>query len=580
MLRTSRTIAALLTELVFGTVTVGTMLTASTILVGCEDESQPEYWVKKLDDPGKRPAAVKRLTQFYEDGMTKANNNRESPEMKALLGKIVGPMSQAYVKGDLDEKTRMELLKALSGTRDPGAKDAIIKAMQDFAAGKGTHEEMTQAATYVKVLKLKEASAALLEAFTKIKVSDPKLGPPYIAVQDAMREIIDPAWKPKLLDLLNRPIDPEVAKAGGKAEPAKLAEAKNEVYWQTVSAEMLGELKAADAVKPLFKTVVDPAKATIGGTAVVAMIKIGRPAVVPVLDILTGKDAEMLEFAKKVAGEKGKTTSQASAAIVLGTIGRAEALTPMVAALAAADNDALRGVIGREMSKLPTSPDAIKALQTAYEKIAPGALLPDGQQARVAIAEAAGSFMDASIVPWLLKMVESAGKEKMEKEDAEAMQSSLLLTAMKLMKKDQIEEVKKAVDKGVHELEKAAFKRGPDLLNACGDNQGCYLAKLEDPGVQEKNEQFTGIKAAYMLGQLGNDATKAEIVKRLPKIKNAAIRFVATSAIDHLSPNGDAKIADELQKIVDTDAARGDQTAIQANAPIKQIIPRLRARAS
>ena len=136
MLRTSRTIAALLKQLVFSSVSASALVMTSAVLIGCEDENQPEYWVKRLDDPAKRASAVKRLTQFYDDGMTKANNNRDAPEMKTLLSKIVKPMSDAYVKGDLDEKTRVDLLKAVTGTRDPAAKDAAIKAIKDFPTGK------------------------------------------------------------------------------------------------------------------------------------------------------------------------------------------------------------------------------------------------------------------------------------------------------------------------------------------------------------------------------------------------------------------------------------------------------------
>lgn len=551
-----------------------TLAGAGVLLTGCDDESQPDYWIKKLDDPGKRPAAIKRLTQFYEDGLTKNNNNREAPELKALLDKIVGPMTQQYVKGDLDEKTRIDLLKALAGTRDPKAKDAIIKAITDFAAGKANHEEMTQAATYVKVLKLKEASGPLLDAFTKIKVSDKTLGPPFKATRDAMLAIPDPAWKPKLIELLNRPmpmVDPQ------KADKAALDTAKNENYWQTVSAELLGELQAAEAVKPLFKAVMLPEKQSLAATSVVALVKIGKPAVVPLLDVLAGKDAEMNELVKNAPAERKYAHIQ-NAALVLGTIGRAEARDPMISALNTTDNDAVRALIGREMSKLPASPEAIRALETAFEKVAVDTLIPPGEPAKIVIAASAEKFMDSSIVPWLLKQVNVLKTAKGQKEDIDNIQAALLQTAMKLMKKDQLDEVKRSVDAEGDDLTKKGFGQVSGLLNACADNAGCYLAKLADPGVQEKNDQFVGVKAAYMLGALGNEGTKAEIVKQLGKIKNDAIKFEALNAIDHLSPNGDKKIADELQAILDEQSSRGKETPV--DPAMRQIISRLRTRAS
>ena len=536
---------------------------SSVFFAGCQDESQPEYWVKKLDDIAARPAAIKRLTQFFEDGMTKSNNNRESPEMKALLGKIVAPMTKAYVQGDLDEKTRTDLLKALANTRDPGAKDAMVKAIADFPAGKSTVTELKQACGYVKQLKTPEAAGPLLEAFLKVKPSDPKSGPAYLDVKDAMLVLVDPSWKAKLIDTLNRPVNTK-----------EVQEGRNDVYWQTVAAEVLGEMgsKASDASKPLLKIVISPDKKDIAGTAIVALTKIGQSAIVPAMDLLSGKDTELVDYAKK-QNPQNPTQYIASAALVLGTIGRSEATPVLIDALGKADKDDNRAILARELTKLPPTPESIKAFETAFEKLPASATVPPGDPAKSALAEAASSMMDASLVPWVFKEIKS---QKGDKEQVDIIQSSLLQTAMKLAKKEQLDDLKKLVDaEGDKTVDQQNYKLAADVVNACTDNVGCYLAKIEDPAVQERNAQFTGIKAAYMLAIIGNEATKGEIVKRLPKVKNDAIRFVSVLAIDHLSPKGDTKIADELQALVDADKARG----VAGNGAIRQIIPRLRARA-
>ncbi len=564
MLKNARVLSALATRLLLGSALPLTVVASATLLVGCEDESQPETWVKRLDDPAKRAGAVKRLNQFYEDGMTKANNNREAPEMKALLAKIVKPMSDAYVKGDLDEKTRKDLLKSLAGTRDPNASGAIIKALTDFAAGKADASEATEAAHFVKTLKTKEAAGPLLDAFMRVNPSKKELGPPYIAVQEAMLAIPDPAWKGKLIDEVNKPVDPK-----------NIDELRNAIYHQTVSAMILGELKAAEATKVLFKAMVTPDKKDVAATALMALVKIGKPSVIMLLDVMNGKDADIAEYVKKV-NPKGYV---ASAAATMGLLGRTESLAPMIAAGHAATDEGDQAHRARELAKLPASPESIKTVQTVFEKTSNGAALGNGQNARIALAEQMADWMDSSIVPWLLKQVEAVAKGAKEKEEADLIQGALLQSAMKLMRKEQVDDVKKLVDKEGSELEKAAFKLSSDVLTACTENLGCYLGKLEDEKVQEKNQQFTGIKAAFMLGMLGKDDTKAEIVKRWPKIKNASIKFVSAKAIDKLSPKGDAKIADELQKIVEADAARGDALAVQGNSPLKQYIPRLRARA-
>ncbi|MCC6901863.1 MAG: hypothetical protein IT377_23030, partial [Polyangiaceae bacterium] len=49
MFRSSRARASLIRSLLLGTATTAFAVTASSVLlVGCKDESQPDYWVEKL----------------------------------------------------------------------------------------------------------------------------------------------------------------------------------------------------------------------------------------------------------------------------------------------------------------------------------------------------------------------------------------------------------------------------------------------------------------------------------------------------------------------------------------------------
>lgn len=569
MLRSLRVHSSLLRHLVVGAANVSFVVGMGSMLIGCDDENDPKTWVKRLDEPAKRAGAIKRLTQFFEDGMVKANNKVDDPAMKALLDTIVEPMSKAYVTGDLDEKTRKDLLKALATTRDPRASGAIKKAMKDFADGKGTADEMLQAVGYVKVVKPADCGAELLAGFLKVNPSKKELGPPYQVTQDAMLAVKDPAWKGALIDLLNKPIDAK----------APVEDLRNEVYHQVVAAMVLGELGAQEAAKPLFKVALSPTKKDIAATCIASLMKLGKPTVLMLLDVLSGKDTELVEFAKKQNPQSPGAYVQTAVA-VLGPLGRAEAVGPVLAALNSATDDTTKASIAMTLTLLPASADSQKAVMTVFERVGNTATLPNGSPARMSLAQAIADWMDPSVVPWLLKQVDVVGKgPKDQKEDIDVVQSGLMASAMKLMKKEQADEVKKVVDKEGNDLDKQTFKLANDLLAACGDKVGCYLEKVDAEASQAKNGQFAGIKAAYMLGALGNESVKAELLKRLPKVKSAEIRFDALKVLDKLSPNGDAKIADELQKIMDDDVKRGDQSAIAANAPMRQYIPRLRAKA-
>jgi hypothetical protein len=94
----------LIGHLVLGGVAAPALLGAT--ISACADENDPQTWVKRLDDPAQKSNAIKRLAQFFEDAMTKANKNREDANVKALLDKIADPLTKAYTAGNLDDKTR------------------------------------------------------------------------------------------------------------------------------------------------------------------------------------------------------------------------------------------------------------------------------------------------------------------------------------------------------------------------------------------------------------------------------------------------------------------------------------------
>jgi len=575
MMRTARTNAPLLRALLFTAASTMAVSVASVGMVGCADENAPETWVKKLDDPIQRPAAVKRLNQFFEDAMTKSNKDRNDPGVKALLDKIIEPLTKTYGEGQLDERSRIDLIKFLGDARDARTKPALIKACSGFAAGQGSSEDDVRwAAPAIGALKLEEAAPALGDAFVKLEAGTQKGSQAYKNVHDAMLQLVSPSWKGLMIERLGRKMD----KPAGAGDSGKVTEYQNEQFWQTTAAEILGELKDPGAVKPLFKAVMTPSKADVAATASVALIKIGKDAVPVLLGALTGKDNDLVDYAKTVSGgspEEAKSYVR-WAAIVLGAIGRPDAIGPMIAALDSADSDATRAIIARELTKLPPKPESERAFQAAFEKVSPNTILPPaGQNARSQMMEAAAHFYDPQLVPWLLKQVKEAKGGDNEKD---VVQSAALVTAIKLMNKGQAGDVKAAVDKEGAAEEKDAFKLSADVVNGCNDNVGCYTSKIQEPAAQEQKTQFMGIKASYMLAIYGNAGTSMEIVKQLPKVKNAAVRFASVSAIDHLTQTAPAPVADALQKIVDENKAKDDRNMMQADAPVKEIVYRLRAR--
>ncbi|HVY47830.1 MAG TPA: hypothetical protein VHB21_18205, partial [Minicystis sp.] len=414
----------------------------------------------------------------------------------------------------------------------------------------------------------------------------PKASTIYRDVHDAMLDLLDPSWKPQLIAALGHPVDPK--------DPANL---KDELFWQITAAECLGLMHADDAVKPLIKVLLSPAKADAGTTAVLALVKIGKPAIAPSVALLKGDDQDLINYSKteqlKAAGDKAtndqkkaaETAYVGTAALILATIGRQETAAPLMDALGGKLDDVSRAIIARELTKLPKTSATVSAFKEAYEKTPPSLSIPPGIGGRETLLEASGMFFEPDLVPWYVK---TAKTMKGEESDLEPIREASLAAAMKLMKADQIDVVdelanmKANVDGKPTTVGKGfdkEMKLAKELVKSCGDKVDCYLKALGDPKSQAQETQFTGIKAAYMVGALGNGDTRQKILDTMPKITNAAVRFVAVSAIDYLSPKGDKAIAEKLQKIVDDGEASKDPNKIAANAPFKTVIYRLHARA-
>lgn len=584
MLRTSRAMATLIRSLTMTTVwTVGTAAVAVSA-TACKDESQPEYWVGKLDDQAWRARSVKRLEQFYEDAITKAGKDESAPEVQALLGKIVDPLTKTYVDSydQLDGKTRVSLIKLLASFRDKRTEPALKKALDEFVKRPATSKDdadLKWAARAAGELKLDSLNDPLVQAFQKMKTSTMLGGVTYRDLNEAMVKISAKSWTQPLISMIEAEIEPPQ----GPKDRDKIDPYRDQLFWQTTAAQVLGEIAAPEAVEALLKVMLDPAKGDVQATAVLALVKIGKPAVDAAVKVLDGSDEKLTSFnlrrIKEVTKAKEAPKDRPyvmTAALILGTVGRGDALGPMMEALKKEDKDVNKAVIARELTKLPASPEAKDAFKAAFESISLDAVIPPGAHALSSLSEFAGQYYDPDMIDWLLTRAEAT---KGGGEDKKALQTAITVTVIKLAKPDQMPKVKAAVDKYGTKMEKDLYEQADKLVKECGDKVDCYLQAMEKSANQDQKTQFIAIKAGYMAGILGNESTAGSIVDAMTSFENAAIRFVAAQTIDRLLPKGSKELAAKLKKIVDKNTESGDRDKIAGDAPVKQVMYRIEARA-
>jgi HEAT repeat protein len=340
---------------------------------------------------------------------------------------------------------------------------------------------------------------------------------------------------------------------------------------------VLGELKDPAAVEPLMKVLLDPAKSSIATTALLALVKIGKPSVDRAVKVMDGSDKALIDFNKqatqKLSGSKEEVKGNPAlpiAAAVVGMAGRPEGIAPMIKVLESDAPAADKAVVARELAKIPATAESKAAFKKAFESI-PSDTSVQGTPALALLAESAGQFYDPSLVPWLLERAAAVKGG----EDAKAIQQSLVTTALKVAKPDQLESVKKAA---ASYDAKDLVPLMEEVLKACGEKVDCYVVAIEKTEYQSKDKQLGGIKAGYMIGVLGDAAARDKLIDGLGSIENAAVRFVAAQTIDQLTPKGSNEVVTRLDQIIAKNKKSGDQDKVAGDAPLQQVSYRLSAR--
>jgi hypothetical protein len=544
-------------------------------LVACDDENDAKTWVKRLDDPAQRANAIKRLTQFYEDTMTKASNNASAPEVKALLDVIVEPMTKTYMAGGLDEKTRVDLMKFLSETHDPRSQPALAKALKDFEMGK-TDDEGRVACSSIMVMakagvKLDQSVIdELWNMFSKFKLSKAQSERLYHAVHDAILAVNDPSYGDKAIEKLAAPVTSDV-----DSQKDQL------MWWQLTSVQLLSEQRYAKAAKPLIVTLLTPTKtSTLGATIQFALLKMAKAAEPELIKALNGEDPD---YEKAADGFEDKA-GLGVVAEVLAQLGRPTGRDAMLKLLPNAPTDTVRTELAQALVQMPNSDPVEPAFLDAYKKLTwdssdklLGALKP-----RAALAQQSAKFYDPKLLDWLLK--------ELKKAPDYSARLLLLEAAFKLMTPDRKAEiadamgkVKKEAPADIFGLSQQMFDYASAALDKCKIDAACYLAMLDDPiPTGNPTANWKAIKATWMAVICGGgpkaNATRADLVKHLDKVKNTGARIAIVEAIDELAPQGDVGSADALDQIIAADTKAGDKGLISTDNTVAQVAWRLRVR--
>ncbi len=548
---------------------IAPVLVASAAVVGCADENDPKTWAKRLDDQAQRAPAIKRLESFYNDAMSSAStpNKQDDEKVKAILDASVEPLTKTYITGGLDEKTRKDLIKLLGDMGDMRAAPAYAKAFKDFEAGKND-DDVKYAAQGTTRLAQKGPIAdqglvdALWDCFAKFQPSKNNKSINLVKdLQNAVMVVKDKSYGAKAVEKLAAPV----------SDPKDPAQGMDQIqFWQLTAARLIGELKFTPGVKPLVKVLMTPTKADLIFPVRLALTRMPKEAEPVLIAALKGTDPEFAALAEKYP-EKAYIPRVAEP---LAYISRPAGRDAVLEALDKADNDSNRTVLATELTHFPSDARTVKAYLDAYNKVPANAAIAllGGGNGHAIIAQAAENFFDPSLTDWLIKETAAAKGEA-----ADAMPPAALRAAIKLMTTTSSKAVGDAVNKIPGQaVEKDMYKAASAIVDKCKQDAACYVSVLDTPVPSTPPTAKTGhVKAAWMAAIYGNAQTKADVLGKVDKVKDSSVRLAMVSAIDHLSPQGDAPTADKLEAIVEADKKAGVN---YANDEVYKIALKLRSR--
>ncbi len=499
--------------------------------------------------PGSRaevqPDDVVEFEKRFHEALAKDGGDRLGPTVKPLLDTFVPAVTALCQRSDIAAATRSATIRLLSATQDRRAIPCFNLALRSYVDG-AEDEDARAVLGCVRATRFGELADGVFHVFRTVRFSRADARPLGKAVTEALLAVVEARHEEELLAAL------------GKPWPAKdAAAAQDEAFWQTVAARALGHRNALAAVKPLLTVIVTPEKSSIATTALVALVRIGKPAVDITADAMAGAGPEHV-------GTYGE---------VLGALGTRGSREHLLAQLKRTKDQSQRVLLTLALTQTPRNDELWDAYQRVFGESPPTLDTPAGL-AKEVIVSRSSDLLDARVVPWLIK---SVGSIRGAGEDVQALRALALISAAKLMTFEQMGEVERSLAKGDGSFAQE-FALAKEVLEQCKGSIECHLKTLTREDNQTKDRQFAAVKAAVMIGVLGSHSDAARVVEALTKLTNPAVRGIALKAVESLLPDGDLKIAARLDELYAEAELAGDAQAASDRRVFTQAAMRLRAR--
>lgn len=306
------------------------LVATSALTAACGDENDPKHWVGKLDDAVYRRQAIEKIGGLYGGALSKNHGNRAAGPVKAIADATIESLVSTYRGHPEDNQNRTRIIQLLKDMRDPRAMPALEAAL-----------EFTPDVN-------EEAAATAAEAIALIQPPQtraiPKLGEAYGRINGArgIDNRLRIAFIRALAMMNDRAAVPHLV---------RIMETDNESQSYIINflaASKIGEFRDPSSVGPLilamYRCRVDQNGINkLDGAAVASLVRIGRPALQPLIDTLQGRNPEALAATTRCGEQVRRRIPDAPnepqaelvrlASYAIGQLGFAEGIPPLRAIL-------------------------------------------------------------------------------------------------------------------------------------------------------------------------------------------------------------------------------------------------------
>lgn len=535
---------------------------------GCHaNADDPKGQAKELADPVRRQNAISNLARIYSASLAKHKGDRQHRDLQALATTIAKPLNDVYVAHPEDTQNGLAILDLMVELRDLRTLDALIAALN--WRPEVSEEHAVRAATALTHLQLPAGRVA--------------------AVVDALRKSYEKVRGDRPADnRLRRELILAIGSLQNPRAAALLAqitrrsiEGQNFLF-QRLAAEQLALQADSAAVPTLIEALFlfDPRQPAVrmNDVAGLGLVRIGRPALRPALDLLAGKNpqaqrlaADYLEAVRRLDAAAAAATNvtqlvTAEACYVLGALGIADAFAALLEESKVAEIPR-RVAATVALVRLDAGTSRQGEVRTAWDAVYAVAPLENKPQL---LAAARRSF-DPGFLSFFLKL----GSEQ-------ELHPALRLSAVEgyslLAGKEEVAALRQAVaaespsDDGGY---RDNFMRNESAWQAaqeCDADLSCWRRKLGS------NDALVIRKAATMLARLGRDDAESitALVGRIGH-PDVEVRLAVIASLDHIATRGSEAAVAKIAELRRVEMGRSVWQRVGAEASVVEARLRLRA---